>query len=233
MRKIIGLSAFLLTTLALAPYLNQANAVCCFPYDTNYYIDPITGSFVLNGELINDSYRMEPFGNASYRFAFFDKDGNSTLEKDILLTDLLPIKGGVVIPLSATFPFQVVIDDIDVKTIQESKSFRVDGTNTLDYFPWKPADLVVFSNEVTNVGTIHGKNGDVFNKWQIKGNITNTHFEKTENVYVVASLRDKNDGMLGVAGYSGDSIQPITLDGFETKDFVLYALVPASKIHQR
>ena len=204
-------------------------AVCCFPYDINYYIDPVTGDLVLNGELINDSYKGEPFGNTSYRFAFFDKDRNPILEKDILLTGLLPIKGGVVIPPVATFPFQVTINDIDIKTIQQSNNFGVDGTNTLDYFAWKPADLVIPSSKMTNVGTIHGKNGEIFTKWQISGNITNTHSEKTENVYVVASLRDKNDGMVGVAGYSDDSVQPITLNGFETKGFTLYALVPESQ----
>lgn len=204
-------------------------AICCFPYDINYYIDPVTGNVVLNGELINDSYRSEPFGNTSYRFAFFDKDRNSILEKDILLTGLLPIKGGVVIPPPVAFPFQITLDDIDIKAILQSNNFGVDGTNTLDYFAWKPANLVIQSSKMTNVGLIHGKNGDVFAKWEISGNITNTHSEKTQNVYVVASLRDKNYGMVGIAGYSDDSIQPLTLDGLETKGFTLYALVPESK----
>lgn len=204
------------------------DAVCCFPYNMNYYVDPITGDFVINGELVNDSYRQEPFGNASYQFVFLDKDNNTILEKDILITDILPIKDVVVIPLAATFPFQIMLSDIDPKTIQQISNFQT-GTTNLDYFGWKPADLVISSNELISVGTIHGRNGDVFVKWKISGNITNTHSEKTENVYVVASLRDKDDGILGVAGYSGDAIQPITLNGFETKDFVLFALVPASK----
>lgn len=230
MRKIVGLSVFLLVIVIFALSSNQANALCCFPYSVNYYIDPVTGDFVLNGELTNDSYREEPFGHTGYRFIFLDKDNNTILERNVMLTDILPMKGGVIIPFIATFPFQVVLNDIDAKTAQQINSFRVDGTNTLDYFGWKPADLVVSSNEITNVGTIHGKSGDVFTKWKIGGNITNTNSEKTENVYVVASLRDKNDSMVGVAGYSDDSVQPVTLKGFETKDFVLYALVPTSKI---
>ncbi|HSA98964.1 MAG TPA: hypothetical protein VLF17_07785 [Candidatus Nitrosotenuis sp.] len=209
--------------------MNPANAICCFPYNLNYYIDPVTGDFVLNGELINDSYREEPFGNAGYHVAFLDKDNNLLLEKDVLLTGVLPIRGGVVIPPIATFPFQVMLKDIDTKTVQKINTLQSYGTNTLDYFSWKPADLVVSSNDMINVSTVHGKNGDIFTKWQINGNITNTNSEKTENVYVVASLRDKNDGVLGVAGYSDDSVQPVTLNGFETKNFVLYALLPASK----
>jgi hypothetical protein len=223
----IAVSLFLFTGF-LTGYLPNVSAVCCFPYNMNYYIDPITGNFVLNGELINDSYRQEPFGHAKYQFVFLDKDNNTILERDVLLTDILPIKGGVVIPLAATFPFQIVLSDIDDNTIQQMTNFQT-GTTSLDYFSWKPADLIIYSNELTSVGTIHGKNGDVFVKWKISGNITNTHSEKTENVYVVASLRDKDDGILGVAGYSGDTIQPVMLNGFETKDFVLFALVPASK----
>jgi len=228
--KVLHILIIILTVVfVLAGSLQSVFAICCFPYDTNYYIDPITGDFVLYGELINDSYRGEPFGNADYRFAFFDKERNSILERNILVTGLLPIKGGVVIPPPAAFPFQVTLGGIDSKVIQKSENFGVDGTNTLDYFAWKPADLVIPSSKITSVGTIHGKNGDVFTKWQISGNITNTHSQKTHNVYVVASLRDKNYSLLGVAGYSDDSIQPLELDGLETKGFTLYALVPASK----
>jgi hypothetical protein len=211
------------------PSLNQASAVCCFPYNMNYYADPITGDLVLNGELQNDSYRREPFGNTEYRFVFLDKDNNTILERSILLTDILPIKGGAVIPFLATFPFQSVLEDVDEKTMQQINSFRMDGTETLDYFSWKPADLVVSSNEPVSIGTVSGKNGDVFNKWQISGNVTNTYSQKTQNVYIAASLRNENDAVVGVAGYSGDSVQPIALDGYETKSFVISALVPVSE----
>jgi len=229
MRRIVGLSAFFLVMTVLMFSPNQANALCCFPYNMNYYIDPITGNFVLNGELNNDSYQQKPFGNTSYRFVFSDKDNNIILERNILLTDILPIRGGVTIPLAATFPFQIVMSDIDPKVVQQISNFRIDGTNSIDYFGWKPADLVISSSQMTNVGIVHGKNGDVFAKWKISGNITNTNSEKTENAYVVASLRDKNDNILGVAGYSDDSVQPVTLNGFETKNFELFALIPASE----
>jgi len=195
----------------------------------NYYVDPVTGKLVLNGELENDSYRGEPFGNVSYRFEFSDKDNHTLLERNITLTDNPPIKNGVAIPPLTTFPFQVTLDNIDIKTVQKSSNFGVDGTLTLDYYPWKPADLVVSLHSLTSQGTISGKNGDVFTKWQVSGNITNTNSNKTQNVYVVASLRDKNDGIVGVAGYSDDSIQPLILNGHETKNFILYALVSSSK----
>jgi hypothetical protein len=214
----------------LTGFLPNASAVCCFPYNMNYYIDPITGDLVLNGELQNDSYKREPFGNTEYRFAFLDKDNNQILERSILLTDRLPVVGGAVIPFLVTFPFQVVLEDVDEETIQQIDSFHMDGTETLDYFSRKPADLVVSSNELVNIGSISGKNGDVFNKWQINGNVTNTHSQKTQNVYVVASLRNENDNIVGVAGYSNDSTQPVTLDGFETKNFIINALVPASEM---
>jgi hypothetical protein len=229
MRRIVGLSAFFLVTAVLMFSPNPANALCCFPYNMNYYIDPVTGDFVLNGELNNDSYQQKPFGNTSYRFVFSDKDNNTILERNILLTDILPIKGGVTIPLAATFPFQIVMSNIDPKVVQQISNFRIDGTNSIDYFGWKSADLVVSSSRMTNVGIIHGQNGDVFAKWKISGNITNTNSKKTENVHVVASLRDKNNNILGVAGYSDDSVQPVTLNGFETKDFELFALIPASE----
>ncbi len=208
----------------------NASAVCCFPYNMNHYVDPITGDLVLNGELLNDSYRREPFGNTEYRFVFLDKDNNQILERNILLTDRLPVEGGAVIPFIVTFPFQVVLEDVDEKTIQQISNFHMEGTETLDYFPLKPADLAVSSNHPIKIDTISGKNGDVFNKWQISGNITNTHSQKTKNVYVVASLRNKNDNIIGVAGYSANSIQPVTLDGLETKNFVISALVPVSEM---
>lgn len=209
---------------------HDASAICCFPYDVNYYIDPVTGNLVLNGELMNDSYRGEPFGNANYSFAFYNEDGNSILETKILPTHLLPIKGGVVIPPPAIFPFQIILDNVDTKTIQKSTGYGVAGTNSLDYYPWKPADLVIPFSKMTAVGTISGKNDDLFTKWEISGNITNTHSQKTNNVYVVASLRDKNEVLVGIAGYSEDSTQPLMLGGFETKSFTLYGLVPSSKV---
>jgi len=221
--------ATLIVVLFTVGITHDASAICCFPYDVNYYIDPVTGNLVLNGELINDSYRGEPFGNANYSFAFYNKDGNPILETKILPTDVLPIKGGVDIQPLATFPFQIILDNVDTKTIQKSTGYGVAGTNSIDYYPWKPADLVLSQTELTLIDTIHGKNDDVFEKWKVTGTITNTHSEKTNNVYVVASLRDKNDSMVGIAGYSDDSIQPLTLGGFETKDFAIYGLVPKSK----
>lgn len=218
-----------LFVLGLAPFLSQADAVCCFPYNMNYYSDPVTGELVLNGELQNDSYRREPFGNTKYRFVFLDKDNNPMLEESALLTDTLPIRGGVVIPPIVTFPFQVVLGGVDERMLEKVHSFHMDGTETLDYFPWKPADLAVSSGSPVNIGKITGKNGDVFNRWQISGNVTNTHSQATQNVYVVASMRNDSGSVVGVAGYS-DSVQPVALGGFETKGFVITALVPASEV---
>ncbi len=227
MSKVVIMLGFF-CILGVVPFFDQASAVCCFPYNMNHYVDPITGNLVLNGELQNDSYRREPFGNTEYRFVFSDKDNNEILKRSILLTELLPVEGGAAIPFLATFPFQIVLEDVDQTIIPQISSFHMDGTETLDYFFWKPADLIVSSSKPVNIGTISGKNGDVFNKWQISGNITNTNSQKTQNVYVVASLRNENDNVIGVAGYSDDSIQPVTLDGFETKTFVISALVHAS-----
>ena len=209
----------------------EAYAVCCFPYDITHHIDPDTGSLVVNGELWNDSYKEEPFGKTDYHFVFTDKNGDVLLERDILLTEGHSITGGFVIPLGVAFPFQVTINDVDEDVAKQIAYVSTRGTNTLDYFGWKPADLQISFDGIKHVKTAYGKTpNDVFDKWQIHGTIKNNHSEKTENVYVLASLYGgEHDSIVGVAGYSDDDVQPLTLDGFETKEFVLYAVVPQDK----
>ena len=209
----------------------EAYAVCCFPYDITHHIDPDTGSLVVSGELWNDSYKEEPFGNTDYHFVFTDKNGDVLFERDILLTEGHPIKDGFVIPLWVAFPFQVTMDDVDEDIAKQIAYVSTRGTNTLDYFDWKPADLQMSLDGIKHVKTIPGKtSSDVFDKWQIHGTIKNNHSERTENVYVLASLYGgEHDIIVGVAGYSDEDTQPLTLDGLETKEFALYATVQQGK----
>lgn len=210
---------------------DDASAVCCFPYDITHHIDPETGFLVVSGELRNDSYKEEPFGKTDYHFRFTDENGDVLFEKDILITEELPIKGGFVIPLGTVFPFQIIISDVDEDIIRQVVYVSTAGTNTLDYFEQKPADLKVSFDSIERLQTIYGKTArDAFGKWQVNGNITNTHSERTDNVYVLASLHGgKHDSVVGVAGYSDEDIQPLTLNGFETKEFTLYAIIPSDK----
>ena len=210
----------------------EVHAVCCFPYDITHHIDPETGSLVVSGELWNDSYKEEPFGNTDYHFVFTDNNGDVLFERDILLTEGHPIRDGFVVPLEVAFPFQVTVNDVDENIAKQIAYVNTRGTNTLDYFDWKPADLQVSLDGIKHVKTIFGKTpNDGFDKWEIHGTIRNNHFERTENVYVLASLYGgEHDNIVGVAGYSDEEdVQPLTLDGLETKEFLLYAKVPQDK----
>ncbi len=210
--------------------INYSSAVCCFPWEITHHIDPETGNLVVSGELWNDSYKREPFGNTSYRFIFEDENRNVLLEKDILLTETLPIGGGFVIPYAVPFPFQITIDDIDNNTAKKVALVHTGGTNTLDYFDWKPADLELSFEGLEEIETIESKTTeDVFTKWKVTGKITNTNQEKTENVYVLASLFQDSDVFVGVAGYGQNDIQPLILDGKETKEFTIHSIIPEEK----
>jgi hypothetical protein len=210
--------------------MSNASAVCCFPWEITHHVDPETGFLVVSGELWNDSYKREPFGKTSYQFIFEDENRNVLFEKDLLLTEHLPVNGGFVIPYAVSFPFQIIIDDVDKDLIKKVTLVHTGGTNTLDYLEWKPADLELSFETLKNIKTIHSKTtDDVFTKWQITGKITNTHSEKTENVYVLASLFEEHDRFVGVAGYGEEDIQPLKLDGYETKDFIIHAIVPEEK----
>jgi len=210
--------------------MSSASAICCFPWEITHHVDPETGFLVVSGELWNDSYKREPFGKTSYQFIFEDENRNVLFEKDLLLTEKLPVKGGFVIPYAVSFPFQIIIDDVDIDLIKKVTLVHTGRTNTLDYFEWKPADLELSFETLKNFKTIHSETtDDVFTKWQITGKITNTHSEKTENVFVVASLFEEHDRFVGVAGYGEDDIQPLKLDGYETKDFIIHAIIPEEK----
>ena len=121
---------------------------------------------------------------------------------------------------------------MEKEIINKVHSVHSGGTNTLEYFLWKPADLKIEANGLERIATIHDQtNQNIFYKWKISGTITNMHSEKAENVYVVASLLEGEYGFLGTAGYWKDiDIQPLNLDGFETKDFVIYSVLPEDKI---
>ncbi|WP_428324365.1 cupredoxin domain-containing protein [Nitrosopumilus sp.] len=210
---------------------DDAFAVCCFPYDMIHHIDPITGNLVVNGELWNDSYKVEPFGNAKYEFVFYNSTGGVLFERELLVTEGHPIHGGFVInPLgSHPLPFQMVIEDIDSKILNQVAHVGT-GRTHVDYFSWKPVDLNATLTEFKKIETIQGQTHDaLFDKWQVSGTITNTHYDATQNVYVLASLYESEHRLVGVAGYSNDDVQPKTLDGYETKEFRIHALVPQEK----
>lgn len=199
-------------------YLNNADAVCCFPYTYDGYIDSDTGYFTGPSELMNDSYRWEPFGNATYLFEFLDENQNVIFRKNETVTNKLPIQGGFIIPPGLSLPFNVVIEDKEIS--KKIKSYRFDGTIDLGYFKWKPADLVVTNGNLELVKTVSD-----YNKWAVHGTIENTYSKKTSHVYVLASLR-QGSAVVGTAGYSLEDSQPLELEGFEKKDFTLYATIP-------
>ena len=225
---------FLIVWVAVfLPHLvNDVHAVCCFPYEITHYVDPDTGYLIVEGQLWNDSYRSEPFGEVNYQFEFFDSERNVLFEKDLSIADGSPIDGGFVIPPGIVLPFHIVIDDVETETINRIESVSSGGTNTLEYFLWKPADLKINLNGLERIATIQDQtNQNMFYKWKISGTITNTHSEKAENVHVVASLLEGEYGFLGTAGYLKDiDIQPLNLEGFETKDFTIYSILPKDKI---
>ncbi|WP_428324603.1 hypothetical protein [Nitrosopumilus sp.] len=210
---------------------DDAFAVCCFPYDMIHYIDPITGNLVVSGQLWNDSYKREPFGNAKYEFVFYNSTGDALFEKELLVTDGHPIRDGFVInPLGAhPLPFQLVIDDTGSEILNQVAHVGT-GRTHVDYFSWKPTDLNVTLTEFKKIETIQGKTHDaLFDKWQVSGTITNMHYGATKNIYVLASLHESEYRLVGVAGYSDDDIQPKILNGHETKEFKIHALIPQEK----
>lgn len=171
-----------------------------------------------NGEIPNDSYREQPFGNVTYLFKFYDGNDNLVLEKSQTITNTLPIHSGFVIPYGISFPFKIVVDDKELA--KKITDFRVDSVK-LGYFQWKPADLIVSSNQIK---LVENKNG--YNNWVISGTILNNYTKTAKNVYVLAGIHDKIGHIIGVAGYSNVDIQPLELRGFETKTFTLYADIP-------
>jgi hypothetical protein len=202
--------------------INNVFAPCCFPYDSDGYIDPTTKFFVGVSEVQNDSYFGLPFGNVTYHFQFFDENNNIILEKTETITDDLPIKSGFVIPPGLTIPFKVTVNDVELS--KKIKSFQFAGTENLEYYSWKPADLIASFNEIEL-----DKSDNNFNTWKIQGAILNNHTQSTKNVYVLASIHQKEySHIIGVAGYSADDIQPLTLDGFESKNFTLYSTIPSN-----
>ena len=235
MNRFFVMLAFLFGVLGLSLYYvdddNGAFAICCFPYENLHYVDPVTGHLIVEGQIRNDSYKSEPFGKVNYEFRFYDSEQNVLLERDLQLTDGHPINGEFVIPPGVALPFHIVLDDIDAEIIQKIEYVGTGGTNNLDYFTWKPADLEIKLGEIKKIATLFGTGQELFYKWEIGGTITNTHSEKTDNVYVVASVLDDEHRFLGTAGYSGDknSVQPLKLDAFETKDFVIYSVLPEER----
>ena len=124
--------------------------------------------------------RLNRFGNVNYQFEFFDSENNILFERDLSLTDGLPIKNGFVIPPIVALPFHIVIDDVDKETIKKIKHVRSGGNNTLEYFSWKPADLKIDLENMERFATINDQaNQETFHKWKISGTITNTHSEKS------------------------------------------------------
>ena len=217
----------IIVSIVIDSSVGTAYAPCCFPWDVIYHVDPDTGFLVVSGELWNDSYKAEPFGKTDYRFSFTDENNEVLFERDILITDGHPVDGGFVIPPVAVFPFQVVIDDVEPEIIRKVAHVSFSGTNSLEYFGWKPADLSLKLDKLEKVGN---NSEQPFTEWKITGEITNTNAEKTSNVYVLASLHGEDQNLVGVAGYSDSDIQPLTLDGLQTKEFALYADVPSEKI---
>ena len=208
--------------------IDSASAVCCFPWDITFHTEPESGSLIVSGELWNDSYSGEPFGKTDYRFRFADKNQETLFVRDILITEGHPIEGGFIIPPATVFPFQMVIDDIEPEIMRKIAYVSTDGTNSLEYFGWKPADLILKFDRIEEVKG--NPQGEPFREWQITGKITNTNSDKTTNVYVLASLYGEEQNLVGVAGYSDFDIQPLTLDGHETREFTLYAKLPSQNI---
>ena len=202
--------------------INNVFAPCCFPYDSDGYIDPTTRFFVGISEVQNDSYLGLPFGNVTYHFQFFDENNNVILEKTETITDDLPIKSGFVIPPGLTIPFKVAINDVELS--KKIRSFQFAGTENLEYYSWKPADLIVSFDKIEL-----DKFDNNFNTWKIQGIILNNHTQSTKNVYVLASIHQKEySHIIGIAGYSAIDIQPLALDGFESKNFTLYSTIPSN-----
>src|SRR3989338_2141420 len=202
--------------------INNVFAPCCFPYDYDGYIDPTTRFFVGISEVQNDSYLGLPFGNVTYHFQFFDENNNVILEKTETITDDLPIKSGFVIPPGLTIPFKVTVNDVELS--KKIKSFQFAGTENLEYYSWKPADLIVSFDKIEL-----DKFNNNFNTWKIQGAILNNHTQSTKNVYVLASIHQKESShIIGIAGYYADDIQPLALDGFESKNFTLYSTIPSN-----
>jgi len=218
---IIGIIGTSSISLAFAP--------CCFPWDITFHTDPETGFLLVSGDLWNDSYISEPFGNVDYKFRFTDENNEILFERNVLITDRHPIDGGFEIPPTTVFPFQFVIDDVDPEIINKVTNVSHGGTNNLEYFGWKPADLRLELNGFEPIEQIH-QNGQDFTEWKITGTITNTNSDPTENVYVLASMYGEDQNLVGVAGYSDLDVQPLTLDGFGKKDFTLIEQIPSQKI---
>ena len=216
--KILHLLMIMVLSIFVLINTNHALAICCFPYDYEGYYDPLSGFFVANSELQNDSYFNEPFGNATYTFKFNDKNNNLILVKNQTITNTLPIRSGFVIPPGISLPFKIAIEDRELG--KKIKNFNVE-TRNLDDFPWKPADLIVSSNKIK---LVENKGG--YNTWVISGTILNNYTKDAKNVYVLAGIHGKFDHIIGVAGYSNYDMQPLELKGFETKKFALYVAIP-------
>lgn len=203
-------------------FSEETYAICCTPWNMNGYIDPDSGLFVGIGELQNDHIFWQPLTNITFTFQFLDEHKNLIYEKQQSISHTLPINSGFLIPPLAKLPFKVVLDDPIFS--KKTKYFTEGGPVHIDRSDkWKPADLVVSFNKIDIVDS---KPNLGYKKWVIEGTILNSYKKSTNNVYVVAGIYDKNDRIIGVAGYSPNEKQPIQLDGLQAKNFILYATIP-------
>lgn len=194
---------------------------------TNGYVDPESGLFMGMGEIVNYFPEGDPLANVKLNFEF--SDGNNVIYQanHKSVTTGLPIKGGFNVLPYSRFPFVVALNDTAISTKTKSFSFTGIGGQEPDWRgAWKPADLIVTLQQVHPASEID-LHGTKYRTWVIEGTILNNHTLSTNHVYVLASIHDKDYGLVGVAGYSKNDVQPLTLGGLEEKQFTLYATMPA------
>ncbi|MFY3741411.1 MAG: hypothetical protein HMLIMOIP_001867 [Candidatus Nitrosomirales archaeon] len=185
------------------------------------YRDPDTGLFVGIGEFWNDHPFWYPLSNITLQFQFLDDNQNLLYEKEQSITHTLSINSGFIIPPLTTLPFSVVLDDYELS--KKAKYFREDGTIHMDRsLKWKPADLIVSFN---NIEMVKSSPDLGYKKWAVHGTILNNYTRSTQHVYVIAGIY-QGYNLTGVAGYSPNDKQPLELNGFERKNFTLYATLP-------
>lgn len=201
---------------------HDAYALCCIPWNMNGYVDPNTGLFVGIGELMNDEPFHKPLANITFKFQFLDDDQNVIYEKEQSITHTLPISTGFIVQPLARLPFMVVLDDPELS--KKVKYFTWEGNVHLARSEkWKPADLIVALDKI-ELAESYPNLG--YNKWAIQGTIFNSHKKSVQHAYVVASVYDNSDKIIGVAGYTPNDEQPLELAALEKKKFTLYVTIP-------
>ncbi len=221
LRQRSGALFLALVAILLTGFLGHtANAIIFFP-NLNGYIDPSTGKYTLVGEVTNYHPTQKPVGNLTIDLQFVGENGGLLAQKQLRVSKLFPLSE-ITVPYLAPIPFKVVLDDVELS--QKVERFSESGMQLNEVTP-KSADLLLLSSEIRLIDS-----NELGKKWAVHGIIKNNHTQPAENVYVVATLYNSAEYIVGVAGLDVFDIHPNRIEPMQNKEFFLTTWLPSDQV---